>query len=85
MHYQAFQEKNNLLKLRKIADFYKAREYEQARVRAVGVSNDPDASIEAKVWALTQLGYIDSAIVFRSGKPQSEMPVLSCPWSVSAD
>src|SRR5713226_1379862 len=74
VHYHAFQEKNNLLKLRKIADFYKAREYEQARVRAVGVSNDPDASIEAKVWALTQLGHIDSAIVFRSGKPQSEMP-----------
>src|SRR6266568_380171 len=49
-HYEAFQEKNNILKLRKIADFYKAREYEQARVRAVGVSKDPDASIEAKVW-----------------------------------
>jgi hypothetical protein len=32
-HYQAFQEKNNLLKLRKIADFYKAREYDQARAR----------------------------------------------------
>ena len=73
-HYQAFQEKNNILKLRKIADFYKAREYEQARVRAAGVSNDPDASIEAKVWALTQLGHIDSAIIFRSGKPQSGMP-----------
>ena len=74
VHYKAFQEKNNLLKLRKIADFFKAREYEQARVRALAVFNDPDASIEAKVWALTQLGYIDSAIVFRSGKPQSEMP-----------
>ena len=73
-HYQAFQEKNNILKLRKIADFYKQREYEQARTRAVVVSNDPDASIEAKVWALTQLGYIDSAIVFRSGRPQGEMP-----------
>jgi Domain of unknown function (DUF4365) len=74
VHYRAFQEKNNLLKLRKIADFYKARKYEQARLRAIGVSNDPDASIEAKVWALTQLGYIDSALIFRSGKPQSEMP-----------
>lgn len=73
-HYQAFQEKNNILKLRKIADFYKQREYEQARTRAVAVSNDPDASIEAKVWALTQLGYIDSAVVFRSGRPQGEMP-----------
>jgi hypothetical protein len=73
VHYQAFQEKNNILKLRKIANFYRAREYEQARTRAVAVFGDPDASIEAKVWALTQLGYIDSAIVFRGGKPQSEM------------
>jgi hypothetical protein len=73
VHYQAFQEKNNVLKLRKIADFYKASEYEQARVRAVGVFSDPDTSIEAKVWSLTLLGHIDSAIVFRSGKPQSEM------------
>jgi uncharacterized protein DUF4365 len=74
LHYHAFQEKNNILKLRKIADFYKAREYEQARVRATGVANDPDVSIEAKVWALTQLGHIDSAIIFRSGRPQAEMP-----------
>jgi len=73
VHYKAFQEKNNVLKLRKIADFYKVREYGQARVRAVGVSNDPDASIEAKVWALTQLGHIDSAIVFRGARPQCEM------------
>jgi hypothetical protein len=72
--YQAFQEKNNILKLRKIADFYKQREYGQARTRAVAVSDDPDASIEAKVWALTQLGDIDSAIAFRSGRPQAEIP-----------
>lgn len=75
VHYAAFQEKSNILKLRKIADFYKARDYAQARVRAIGLSNDPDASLEAKVWALTQLGHIDSAIVFRSGKPQSEIAV----------
>jgi len=72
-HYRAFQEKNNILKLRKIAELYEARQYEQARVRATGVFNDPDASIETKVWALTQLGHIDSAIVFRSGRPQNEM------------
>jgi len=71
--YRAYQEKSNILKLRKIAEFYKEREYDQARVRAMGVFNDPDASIEAKVWALTQLGHIDSAIVFRSGRPQVEM------------
>jgi hypothetical protein len=72
--YQAYEEKNNILKLRKIGDFYKQREYEQARTRAVAVANDPDASIEAKVWALTQLGDIDSAIAFRSGRPQAEFP-----------
>lgn len=72
-HYEAFQEKNNILKLRKIADLYKARQYEEARVRANGVFSDPDASIEAKVWSLTQLGQLDSAIVFRSGRPQNEM------------
>jgi hypothetical protein len=72
-HYEAFQEKNNILKLRRIADLYKARQYEQAQVRANGVISDPDATIEAKVWALTQLGRIDSAIVFRSGRPQNEM------------
>jgi hypothetical protein len=73
--YRAYQEKNNILKLRKIADFYIQREYEQARTRAVAVSNDPDASIEAKIWALTQLGDIDSAIAFRSDRPQAEIPM----------
>ena len=72
--YLAYQEKNNILKLRKISEFYKQREYEEARSRAVAVSNDPDASIEAKAWALTQLGDIDSAIAFRSGRPQAEIP-----------
>jgi hypothetical protein len=72
--YQAYEEKSNILKLRKIAEFYKQREYKEARSRAVAVSNDPDASIEAKVWALTQLGDIDSAIAFRSGRPQAEFP-----------
>jgi hypothetical protein len=71
--HQSLQDKNDILKLRKISQFYQRREYADARPRAEAVSRDPDASIEMKVWALTQLGFIDSASIFRSSRPQTEM------------
>jgi hypothetical protein len=70
---RSLQDKNDLLKLRKISQYYQRREYADARPRVEVVSRDPDAATYSRVWALAQLGYIDSASTFRSERPQKEI------------
>ncbi len=72
--HRAFQEKNDSLKLRRIADLFRQRRYGEARPRAEAVRADPDSTVEMKFWAEIQLEGIDFAETLRSGKPQSELP-----------
>lgn len=71
--YRAFQEKGDTLKLRKIAELYREKRYEQAKPRAEGILNDLDSSVEAKFWAQIQLEGIDWSETVSSGKPQEEL------------
>lgn len=75
--YRAFQDKNDLLKLYKISDLYNERKYDEARLRADGITADPDSTIESKFWAQTQLEGIDFSETVQSGKPQSELPKVT--------
>jgi hypothetical protein len=72
--HRAFQQKNDTLKLRRIADLFRQRKYHEARPRAEAVLADPDSTVEAKFWAEIQLEGVDFAETLHSGKPQSELP-----------
>lgn len=74
--YRAFQEKNDILKLRRIGELFKQGDFSQARSRAEGVLADPDSTIEIKFWGQIHLQAIDCKESIRSGRPQSELPRL---------
>lgn len=75
--YQAFQEKSDTLKLRRIRDLYKDGLLDQARPRANTIVADPDSSLEIKFWALILLHSIDYKEARDSGKPPSELPKVT--------
>jgi hypothetical protein len=75
--HRAFQDKNDTLKLQRIADLFRQRKYDEARPRAELVFSDPDSSLETKFWAEIQLEGIDFAVTLHSGKPQSELPEVT--------
>ena len=70
---RAFQEKNDALKLRKIADLYKNQQFEEAKARAHVVLVDPDSSVEMKFWAQIQMRSVDYHEILHGGKPQNEL------------
>ena len=74
--HRAFQEKNDTLRLRRIADLFRQRKYDEARPRAEAVRADPDSTVDTKFWAEIQLEGIDFAETLHSGKPQSELPKI---------
>jgi hypothetical protein len=75
--HQAFQEKNDALKLQKIADLYKQRKLDEARPRAEALLADPDSTIEMKFWARIQLEGIEYSQTVHAGKPQSQLSELA--------
>jgi Domain of unknown function (DUF4365) len=75
--HRAFQERNDTLKLQRIAELFRQRKYAEARPRADLVLADPDSSLETKFWAEIQLEGIDFAVTLHSGKPQSELPKIT--------
>jgi hypothetical protein len=74
---RAFQEKNDVLKLKRIRDFYRQQQFGQARSRAETVVTDPDSTVEVKFWAQVQLQAIDYHETVHAGKPQNELPKLT--------
>lgn len=72
--YRAFQEKADVLRLGKIYELFRQREFKQARLRVEGVLADPDATVEIKFWAQVQLHAIDHLEAVHAGQPQSELP-----------
>ena len=72
--HKAFQEKNDSLKLGKIAELYREHKFDEARPRAEAILSDPDSTIETKFWARIQLGGIEFSETARAGKPQNELP-----------
>jgi hypothetical protein len=70
---RAFQKKNDVLKLHKIADLFRQRRLDEARPRAELMLSDPDSDIETKFWTTVQLGGIEYTETARSGKSQSEL------------
>jgi hypothetical protein len=74
---RAFQEKNDVLKLERIRDFYGQQQFDEARSRAGIVIADPDSTVEVKFWAQIQLQAIDYRETVHAGKPQNELPKLA--------
>jgi hypothetical protein len=72
----AFQKKNDVLRLRRILEFYRQERFSEARTRGEAVISDPDSDVETKFWALIQLHAIDYHETVHAGKPQSELPKL---------
>jgi hypothetical protein len=75
--HQAFQEKNDTLKLRKIHELSQQRRFDEARPRAKLILDDPDSTIEVKFWTEIVLWAIDRTQTVHAGKPQSELPKLA--------
>jgi len=73
---EEFQRKNDVLKLRKVAELTVARQFFEARSRARIVSSDPDASIENRFWAEMQIGNIDWSDAVTQNRPQAELPQI---------
>lgn len=71
---RAFQEKNDVLKLKRIRDYYEKQQFGEARSRADLVIADPDSAIEVKFWAQIQLQAIDYHETVQAGGPQNELP-----------
>jgi Domain of unknown function (DUF4365) len=71
---RAFQDKNDVLKLKRIAELYRERKLEEARSRAEVLVADPDSGVEAKFSAEIQLQSIDYHEILHGGKPQNELP-----------
>lgn len=71
--HQAFQRKNDMLKVRRIHELYQQRKLDEARPRARLILDDPDSTIEVKFWAEIELEAIDHTETVHSGKPQSEL------------
>ena len=74
---EEFQRKNDTLRLRNVAALFRKEQYEEARSRACIVATDPDASIENKFWAETQIGAIDWADAVRRGRPQNVLAQIT--------
>jgi hypothetical protein len=74
---RAFQEKNDVLKLKRIRDFYEQKQLGEARSRADLVIADPDSDIEVKFWAQIQLQAIDYRELVQLGSPQNELPKVA--------
>jgi hypothetical protein len=70
--HRAFQEKNDLLKLKRINELFEKRELDQARIRTASILSDPDSTVEIKFWASLQLGAIDYRETARSERPGDE-------------
>lgn len=71
--HQAFQEKNDTLKLRRIFELFHANKLDEARSRAKSVLLDPDSAVEIKFWAEMSLESIDFKETLHSGKPQGAL------------
>lgn len=74
--FRAFQEKNDVLKLRRIHELFEQGQYSEARSRAEVVLADPDSTIETKFWGQIHLQAIDCKESIHSGRPQNELPRL---------
>lgn len=72
----AFQEKNDVLKLKRIREFYQQQQFAEARSRAEVIITDPDSIVEVKFWAQIQLHAIDFRETVHAGRPQKELPKL---------
>jgi hypothetical protein len=75
--HEAFQEKSDALKLQKIADLFREKQLDAARLRTDVLLSDPDSTIETKFWARVQLEGIEYSQNVHAGKPQSELPKIS--------
>lgn len=73
---RSFQEKNDTLKLQKIAELYRQGKFGEARPRAESIRNDLDSTTEVKFWAEIQLQAIDYRETVHAGRPQGELPKL---------
>ncbi len=74
--HEAFQEKSDALKLQKIADLFREKQLDAARLRTDVLLSDPDSTIETKFWARVQLEGIEYKQTVHAGKAQSELPKI---------
>jgi hypothetical protein len=73
---QEYQLKNDVLKLRRVAELTASRQFIEARSRARVVASDPDSSIENRFWAEVQIGNIDWSEAATESRPQAELPLI---------
>lgn len=73
---RAFQEKNDVLKLKRVREFYQQQQFAEARSRAEVIIADPDSIVDVKFWAQVQLQAIDYQETVHAGRPQNELPKL---------
>lgn len=74
--YRAFQEKNDVLKLKKLVELYQQRKFDLVRPRADAILNDPDSTVEVKFWAEMQLYAVEHVQAVHAGKPQGVLPEM---------
>jgi hypothetical protein len=75
--YQAFHEKNDVLKLKNLGELFEQRKFEEVRPRAGAILGDPDSTVEVKFWAEIQLHAVDYVEAVHTGKPQSVLPEIN--------
>jgi len=75
--YRAFQEKYDLLKLKKLVELYGQKKFDEIRPRARAILDDPNSTVETKFWAQMQLLAIDHFEAVHAGKPQADLPKIS--------
>ena len=74
---RAFQDKNDVLRLKRIRELCHQDQFSEARLRAEALVGDPDSIVEAKFWAQMQLQAIDYHETVHAGKPQNELSQLA--------
>jgi hypothetical protein len=74
--YRAFQEKNDVLKLKKLVELYQQKKFDEVRPRADAILSDPDSAVEVKFWAEMQLYAVEHVQAVHAGKPQGVLPEI---------
>ncbi len=74
--YRAFQEKNDVVKLKKLAELYQQKKFHEVLPRAQAILSDPDSTVEVKFWAEMQLYAVEHVQAVHAGKPQGVLPEI---------
>jgi hypothetical protein len=70
--FNAFQKKNDILRLRRVHQLYLQNQIPEARQRANSILDDADSDVETKFWAMMALRAIEFQQTLFDGKPEIE-------------